>query len=324
MLSNELIRSEESSAQHLTRLFPAHISDATRSTLIDLCTKTSSNAVEQKQCANNLMSYARDFLLRYPQVAEALFLGQELGGRAKQQRMHDKALQHYTGRDVARGDIWSGAGEHSLSVGMLAEILARRMGLSDAAVARVAIAGGIHDWNKKQEMMHMWDAEDRLADEGITLSSETINNPAVIAAIRAGHDAAKEKDREGLREIGIPDDVIALAGASRLLDTIGPKTDEELIIFFLDHVVSGVRPVDMRKRIRGAVNSNPLLYTAYENSFRDQLGGSTAHELMLGDMGERIQRRIADRIGYTGDPQLFHDYLADLFIDAVCANTSRT
>jgi hypothetical protein len=259
----------------------------------------------------------RDFLERYPCVAEALFLGEELGGLKKQQRFHAKAEQQHKGRDVRRGDIWNNAGEHSIAVGMLAEILAKKMCLPEESVKRVAMAGGLHDWWKKHEIMRMWDAEDRLNAGHYDLTAkETMNNPAVIAEVSEAFDVAKIEDQHGLHVIGIPEEVIQLTGVSRMRTKEGPQTDEELILYFVDFMMAGVRPMDMMTRIHGAVKSNPL-YTAYENSFKNDLGGKTMHELLMGGMGHQILHRVAERIGFKGDVETLHVYIGQLFIDAI-------
>lgn len=247
----------------------------------------------------------------------ALFAGDELGGAVTQRHRSAQAKQRYAGRDVRRGEVWNGAGEHTFALGMLAEILARKMGLSEERVKRAALAGGVHDWWKKHEILRMWDAEDALKAQGTPVSRDTADAPEVIAAIRRAFDDAKEEDRAGLRALGFPEDVIALAGANRLRDAAGPRTDEELIIFYLDHVLAGVRPVPMLERIRKAVGGNPS-YAAYEASFRAQLGGRTSHEVLLEDgKGAEIQRRLAERLGYDGDPDTLHECVAHLFAEAV-------
>ncbi len=301
----------------IEQVFPVFLSNDTRDALVELCQQSSSDLEGQKVFAQKVVQYTRDFLLRYPQVAEALFIGEELGGKAKQDRFHAKAVNKYTGRDVRRGDIWNGAGEHSLAVGMLAEILAQKMKLPDASVQRIAMAGALHDWWKKHEIMHLWDAEDQLKAGNYDLTAKnTMNNPAVIAEIREAFDTAKQEDQNGLRALGVPEDVIELAGASRIRTKKGPQTDEELIIFFLDFVMAGVRPTDMLGRISEALSRHST-YTAYENSYRDDLGGRTIHEALLHGMGHDIIERIAGRIGYHWDLNKIDRHLTNLFVEAV-------
>jgi hypothetical protein len=315
--------------QHVERLqtvFPSHISEGTRDAFVQLCMHAASQQEEQYAFAKQCLDYARHFIDRYPQVAEALFLGEELGGKGKQNRMHQKALEDYPGkdlsRDVRRGDLWNGAGEHTMAVGMFAEILAKKMKLPEEAVRRVALAGGVHDWWKKRQIIHMWDAEDALAQQGTPVTRENQDDPKVIAAIRSAFDAARLEDIQGLRTLDFPEDVITLAGQTTSHDVLNVQTDEQLILFYLDHVMAGVRPSDMLSRIRNAVNGNPS-YRAYELSYKDELGGKDGHSILLEDSKAReIQRRLADRIGYTGDLDHLHDHLVDLFVEAVRGHTA--
>lgn len=298
-------------------LFPAYISEQTRNALVALCQDYSENSEEQEDLAVQCVQYIHAFGRRFPQIAKALFHGEELGGTGKQKAMQQEAQQEYTGRDVRRGEIWNGAGEHCYAVAILAELLAQKMALSADAIERVTLAGGIHDWWKKHEVMHMWDAEDALAAEGVQISRETVESPQVISVIRTQFDAAKEEDRARLKTMGFSEEIIQLANANRLRDTQGPQTDEELILFFLDHVMSGVRPIPLMQRLQAAVTGNPS-YLAYEASFKQQLGGRTSHQLLMEDgMAQQLQQRLAERIGYDGDPALFHQYLEKLFIEAV-------
>lgn len=311
--------------ERLQALFPAYISQGTRRALAELCMRAAPEADAQAEFASRCLAYVRGFGTRYPEVVTALFRGEELGGTRKQFIMHERAVAAYPdgdpNRDVRREELWNGAGEHSLSVGMLAEILARRMGLGDDAVRRVALAGGLHDWWKKHQIVHMWDAEDALAKAGMPVTRDNQADPAVIAGIRAAFDAARDEDIRGLRDMGIPEDVIALAGHTTSHDVLNVNTDEQLIVFYLDHVMAGVRPTDMLPRIRNAVNGNAS-YRAYELSYAYELGGKDGHQILLEDgKAHDIQQRVADRIGYTGDLDRLHEHLTEMFVEAVNAQS---
>lgn len=293
----------------ITTPLPAWISQETRSTL---------EALTDERGQAQLVAYARGYLERYPQVAEALFIGEELGGKAKQDRLRERAAKTFSGRDVHRGEIWIRAGEHSIALGMMAEMIARKMGLPDDAVARVALAGGLHDFWKKREMAAVWDAEDRLAKQGTPVTTESAEAPEVVMAIREAFDTTQREDEAMLKSIDIPEDVIRLSKASRIQDLAGPATPEELIIFYLHYSLAGVTLKSMAERLGDSFRKNPS-YLAYYASFKDQLGGRMMHELLLepGGLGEHIERTLAKRLGYDGDPSKLHEYLTQLFVETV-------
>jgi hypothetical protein len=297
-------------------VFPSYISEGTRKALVELCTHVSEDRAEQAEFARKCMSYIQDFSNNYPELVEALFLGEELGGTKKQQRMQAKAMLQYSGTDIRRGELWNGAGEHTFAAALFAEIIATEMGLSRRSITRVTLAAGLHDWWKKNEVVHMWDAEDELAHAGTPLTNDTMESPEVYSVVRAQYDAAKKQDHTRLRKLGFSEEVIRLSSLNRLHDAEGPETPEELILFYVDHSLSGVRPTNIMDRIRAAVGKNPT-YIAYEASFRQQLGGKTEHELLEEGLAEDIQRRIATYMKFTGDPQELPEHLVKLFIEAV-------
>lgn len=294
----------------LHQIFPLYISERTRTSLINLCQNEKNKPLAQEHFAQKCIAYIRSFRARYPEAIKALFVGEVLGGSRKQQRIRKRVLTECKGDNMKQDEIWSRAGEHTFTLGMLAEILAYEMKLSSDDIKRVTLAAIVHDYWKKHEIIGMRKAEERLK------TNPPANEKDRIQAIRQAFDTTNKEHASGLRALGFPDDIVELSSANRLKNTQIPETDEHLIICYLDHTLSGIEPVPVIKRLDLAVAENPS-YALYEESFRDDLEGQTEHELFRGELGTAIQTRVAHRLRYSGSIDTLHDYVKALFVKKV-------
>lgn len=190
-------------------------------------------------------------------------------------------------------EIWRNVAQHCLVAGCFAELLAQEMRLASSQVRDVTEAAILHDWYKKHE----------------TLARRRASSPAeLIELVRLSND----EDRAALRNYGVSEKVLDLCRANLPETVLGPQTDEEKIVWFVDAMLADTEPVSIEQRFadleghpsRGAAN------LAFSASYFPRYG-KTLYELQR-ELGRSVGDYLARRIGFDGDSAQLPRHLNDV------------
>lgn len=186
------------------------------------------------------------------------------------------------GETLGKGpEIWRNVSEHCLVAGAFADILADELHLPTDQKNTVIKAALLHDWFKKHEV------------EDIKKSNGTLTLQA-YADIR-------DRDAIGLRDMGISEDIIALASANIPKTESGPQNLPEKILWYVDAMLESTHAVPINMRFDIAENDPTIKdrNTAVSNLFRSQYNGKSLYEVQRA-LADKIGTELSERIGYTG------------------------
>ncbi len=172
-------------------------------------------------------------------------------------------------------DDWKVAGEHTLMVGVVADILGERLALPEEERQKITSAAILHDWMKKWEVLLMrgW-------------------------GVRRGYKESGEKDEEALRRLGVPEDVVRLTSANTPEEAseeyLKNRPIGEKIIHLADHVVGGSEISDFRARILEAGKRG--YNREFMDLFREKFEGKPLDEVQL-KATEMEQKEFEELLG---------------------------
>ena len=218
-------------------------------------------------------SYQEEISTRFPLAIKMLYLGDTIG---LPREGHE--------------DIWSNVSEHCFKQAQGCEVLADALGLNEPIKNNIAYAAIVHDWDKKTQM-----ADLRKIDAAIKTGE--------ISDVEAGKlkyavfNASEIRSAQGMRENGIPNDVIQIAGADGHL--FFPRyfnekpTFQEKIFHYLGSITEGVNIVPLDERIDVLITK-----PAYKsmNEYGSELkwtNGKTLYETQR-EIGHQIEREIVN------------------------------
>lgn len=198
------------------------------------------------------------------------------------------------GQTLGQGpEVWRNVSEHGLAAGAIADILAEEFELDEKTRKDLVDAVIMHDWYKKHEIQAM----DKARKEG------ELN----LAKL----DEIKEKDTQILREMGIPEHIIELAGSNVPKDEKGPETIEQKIAWYIDAMLTGTDPVKVSGRYQDLLRGwdgkkvDPIKAERnkkFSDIYREKYNGRTLFEVQE-EIGGRVEHEFAERMGYEGDPR---------------------
>jgi hypothetical protein len=253
--------------------------------------------------------YFSDFILRHKKA----FYPHRYQG----QLLRKKALEFdENGQEI---NIWRNVAEHCLIAGVMADILAERLGLSDTEREQVVHAAILHDWHKKYEA----GAIDQARNNG------TFDLTAM--------ESFWKKDKDKLRaftlwgETFFDERTIALSGANTPDTAEGPQTDQEKIIWYVDAMISNDKIEKIADRFfndkrgfNGKIELEARKQRAadYSNMFIERFGFPLS-DVQL-DIAVRLNDEFANRLGYTGDSADVPVYLEQLLTERISSTILHT
>ncbi len=211
---------------------------------------------------------------------------------------HASEFGQQLGRNDGPDDSWRNVAEHCLVAGAFADLLARRLGLPSNEVKQVADAAVLHDWNKKLETKARRSV-DRVGKQSDEVAREI---RAVVERIKTeGDSLLHQMTKKPVRTEGgtasdtLPrysSDVIELTAANIPKDALGPQTDKEKILWYVDAMLTDTKPEPIAAR-----------FDALENHPRrgpENIAFSEAYAYRDGEESlslYQLQRRIGDLVG---------------------------
>lgn len=240
-------------------VLPGWVSDDVRKQIVDLCFEQDGKFIEK------LAKYLDSFMGRYPEAAKPLLKGGVIAGKKHQESIG------LGGGPILDG-IWLNAGMHNLAVGIIAEIIAKKIGLDEERTKKVVLAACIHNWfiayerramnYYMQSNYHFLKAEDD--DERDVLVYQEMQR------LRAA-------DINQLKKMGIDEDAANLTMATRLWHDNKPIqsediTAEQAIIFAVEAFMKGTSPMALDKEARLTDNS---LWNRFYRGSKQAYGNKT-------------------------------------------------
>jgi hypothetical protein len=229
------------------------------------------------------------------------------------------ALQHKTAfiphrelggllRHDSQSDVWRNVAEHCLLAGVMADILAEQLNLDQQARKQVVQAAILHDWHKRHEV-----AAIELARKNGTFTYGRMQE-------------IWHEDQEKLRAFNLFDEeTIRLSGANTP-DTIeGPVSDQEIIIWYVDAMLSNTTILPIADRFfndkRGwdgekEIPERKQRAYDYSHMFREAYSGNPLDDVQL-TIAVNLNNVLSSRIGYTGNSANLPLYLKTLLHDRI-------
>lgn len=204
--------------------------------------------------------------------------------------------------------------QHSLAAGGIAKLLCEMFGLPEEEKNPVVDGALLHDWDKKREIFAIDSALKR--DE---LSLDLL-------------DEIKRDQDEKLRRMGISEEVIMLTQANTPETVDGPQTLAEKIVWFADAMLWDTEATPLNERFNGQIpkwdDSEETLRRKARNHqrselFRERYAGKSLHELQL-ELGEKIGKEFAERMGYQGEINELPLYLRDKMEERILQQSTPT
>ena len=196
---------------------------------------------------------------------------------------------------------WRNISEHCLVAGMFADVIAEEVGLGGEERKKVVKAAILHDWNKKYEVLEMKKA----------INAETLDLGTL--------DAIHEHKNEIMRDFGIDEEIIHLVEANIPLDTEGPKSLSEKIIWYVDAMLLDTTPVPIKDRFKntsGSGSTRKIRNTGFSDAFKEKYGGKSLNEVQL-ELSEKIGLELAKKMGYEGEVEKLPLHLVEKFEERV-------
>lgn len=294
-------------------LLPRWISDDARVQIHVLIKEAESDPHQQEKFTKKLITYCADFFWRHRREIHMLLTGEVLASKRVQD---SRGVANHGG---ALEGIWIGAGMHTMTVGLLAELLARAMDLPAETVHEIGAAGVLHDWYKKHEVTALESAQAKLTAQSPEWKKTERARGAYI--VKAALEQVKKEDEERLVREGISATVIELAGANLLRDAEGIFTREKLlrepqkaIIACVDSIVRGVEVLPRTVRMAPAFRSESA-WSLYSEASENEYGKT--FQKFGEEMLPYCETIIAKAIGYQGDEEHFPEHVRRLLITAI-------
>ncbi len=295
-------------------ILPIWIPEQTRAQILQLCADAGSDEESRNAFREKFLSYCANFFWNHRHEIHVLIEGEVLASK----RVQDEKAVWNSGGD--EDGIWIGAGMHTITAGLIAEMIAKKMGLSSAVVHKVGSAGILHDWYKKWEITAVKQVERELSEKDADWKNTLRAEGA--ARITASLHHSKETDEQKLRDQGISNDVIELAGANLLKDGTGVLTVEKLherpelaIIAYFDTMLRGTEIIPREVRMEPVFKPQSI-WSLFSEGSTQEYGGKTFQQF-----GEEILpqcfRVMAERMNFLGTEKEFPAFLRKLLIDEV-------
>ena len=258
-----------------------------------------------KSFSKQRRNYIAAFTRRHKSMLAPHFkVGETLGRKEKKDA---------EGKTEEEKRIWRNVSEHCVMSALLAETIAKELGLDDDDVRKVTEAALIHDFDKKNEI--------RIASE-LDVSDDDI--PGLINDLGGDNESLTEEGKEKAREMKrlidkageegdqklrkmmdandrrlVEDELIELSGVSVASDTNGPQTDIEKILYYVDEILTGAEVVSPSDRI--AVSYENMRNKLWSLGYMEEFDGESLQEVetrLTQKFGEEFARRIE---GFQGD-----------------------
>ncbi|MFH1292371.1 MAG: hypothetical protein ABIH87_04225 [bacterium] len=224
---------------------------------------------------------------------------------------HFDSLQPHEKGEVLghKGDleIWRNVSEHCLVASVFADILAEELGLEKEQREAVVEAAMLHDWFKKYEVKAM----------GVVEKEGKLDLRKM--------EEIKREDQRLLQEMGIPEDIINLAGANIPETTQGPKTLSEKIIWYVDAMLSDTEPVSIAKRFKDlkmgwdGQKENPeraRRNAVFSDLYKERYDDKSLFEVQQ-EVGEKIGTEFKRLLNYTGEVDDLPFFLKEILIEKI-------
>lgn len=293
---------------------PEWIPQQTRDQILQLCADAGGDEAGRNAFRGKFLSYCKDFFWNHRHEMHVLMEGEVLASK----RVQNEEVAWDNGGD--EDGIWIGAGMHTITAGLIAEMIAKKMRLPSDVVHKVGSAGILHDWYKKWEISAVKEVERELSEKDADWKSTLRVEGA--ARITAALNHSKDTDEQKLRDQGVPNDVIELAGANLLKDGTGVLTVGKLherpelaIIAYFDTMLRGTEIIPRETRMEPVFKSQSI-WSLFSEGSKQDYGGKTFQQF-----GEEILphcfRVMAEKMDFYGTEKEFPAYLRELFIKEV-------
>lgn len=207
-----------------------------------------------------------------------------------------------TGADKSSREIWRNVSEHCLAEAVLTDVLAEELKLPNDERHTIVSAAILHDWYKKHEQVGM-----RVAKQAGTYSLATLD---VLTA--ESHTILRD-------QFHIPEEVIELSSSNVSPTADGPQSLDAKVLWYVDAILTGTDVVRIPDRFddleRGwtgkeVSEARATANLAFSDAYKEQYAGRSLYEVQR-QLGQSIGRELADRVGYTGNPDDLPLYLKE-------------
>lgn len=206
-------------------------------------------------------------------------------------------------------ETWRNVSEHCLVAGVFADILADELHLPVDQKELVIKAVIVHDWYKKHEVI----AQQTARKEG-TLS--------LVALFKI-----KAEDSQILQTMGVPQDIITLAGANIPETAEGPETLIEKIVWYVDAMLSNTNPVSIQQRFddleRGwdgikedAIRAERNI--VFSDLYREKYNGRSLYDVQRA-LGDKIGAEFVQLMEYQGEVAQLPFFLKEKLDERIAA-----